>query len=232
MRECPDIAKVEIRRLRAKGIEPSLDQIVWLASLAERVTKPERLGNPLLAAVPVVAGSEPFYELTNHACWWIDIAHDWFSGLSICHMLGYAHRYSRVPRHFEALCTEDSAREAVSKWRDGVSLTDAEILDAVSRWTNNDEPDDPREQDQDEETDGESTAGQTMALALAVSGITRAEFEAMTPAESSEIVKQAIIFGTDSSQVGTRNAADASARAMQKLTWAINEIQQAHERGK
>ena len=50
----------------------------------------------------------------------------------------------------------------------------------------------------------------------------------MTPEESGEVIKQAIIFGTDSSDIEKRHAAEASANALRNLLLAVVEIENRH----
>ena len=67
-----------------------------------------------------------------------------------------------------------------------------------------------------------------MARALAAASITVEEYELMPPEQSCEIIKQAIILGSDISEHGTRDAADETKDATLNLLLAVKEIEQAH----
>ena len=189
MRECPAVASDEIERLQAKGIRLTLDQICWLASLGLKVEKPQGRLNPLLEAAPVVAGSEPFFPLTNQAGWWLELAAGWFDGLSVCHMLGYAHRFGRIAGAFDSLTTKAAAIVAVAEWRNKLPITDGEILAACERLNGSDAP--------HEDMDGERETpnyGEYIARAVLATGFPREKIATMTQAETLEVIRQAHIM--------------------------------------
>ena len=222
MRECPAVAKAEIERLQSKGINPTLDEICWLASLGRKVEQPGRVANPLLSAVPVVAGCEPFYELTNQALWWLSLAAEWFCGLSKCHLLGYAHRHARIPGAFVSLATRRAAVDAVSQWRDGLAITDAEIMDAVERLADNDAPERPLAQD------SKTSHSEQLARAIALTGLPRDYWETATPEEMGRVLCESIRIAGAGSGVDMDMTAMESGEALRDLLLAVMEIEKRH----
>lgn len=221
MRECPAVARAEIERLQAKGISLTLDDLAWLMSLGRRVEHPDRYVSPLLAAVPVVAGSEPFYPLTNQAAWWLAIAAPWFGGNGLCHVLGYAHRHARLPGHFEALCTPKAAAEAVLSWRRGLTITDVEIMAACERVADNDAPARP-------DHGGPDPHCEMLARAVAMTGLPRDYWATATPQELSDVVCEGIKLAGIGAGADLQVEAHASAEALRDLLLACQLIEARH----
>lgn len=220
MLECPAVAVAEIERLQAKGYRLTLDEIVWLASLGERVENPRRAASPFLAGVPVVAGCEPFFRLTNQASWWLELAKDWFPPHELGNALAFAHRFGRTQHAFDGLLQPGAARQAVHSWHESLTCTDDEMLDALDRLIASDAPHRPAGRQQDQ--------CRTLAQAEAITGIKREDWATRTPEE----MHAAIIEGLKAfAEHGTGEAdeiASASREALADLSFASEEIERRH----
>jgi hypothetical protein len=226
MRECPAIAAAEIERLRSNGIQPTLDEMAWLMSLGERVESPPAATNPLLGAVPVVAGCEPFFRLTCQARWWLSLAREWFAGVAIAHALGYAYRHGRTPGAFDALVTPAAAQRAVAEWRRRLPITDDELMDAIDRLVDNDAPARPGEEPSEE------NHAQRVAQAEAISGIPVDAWKLRTQDELYAVIIEGLRLAGQYGGGDTTDAARHSESALVDLMVAAAEIEKRHRDGK
>jgi hypothetical protein len=142
MRECPAVAKAEIESLQEKGLNLSLDDICWLASLGEKVESPSGRSNPLAMGVPAVAGSRLLWPQTIQSLAWIDAAAGWFDPADSVFCLAFALSEARNPGAFDGLYSEHEARQAVELFKRSCDCRPVELLAAV-RLVSGDAPDKP-----------------------------------------------------------------------------------------
>ncbi len=217
MRECPAVARQEIERLQERGYRLSLDDLAWPVSLGERVESPPAAVNPLTAAVPVVAGCEPFFRLTNQAHWWLDLSRDWFEGLDVAYAMGFAHRFGRTAGAFDGLLTRSDARAAVHAWGKSLSCTIDELLEAVSRLRTSDAP--------ARQGAAPYDAGRAVAMAEGATGITRDQWATRTPDEMHAATFEALKLASEHGTGGESDAATHSREALVDLLNAVREIE-------
>jgi hypothetical protein len=154
MRRVPDIAAAEIARLRADGIDPSDDDIVWLSSLGRRVHCPRGL-TPEAADIRYgvrLSNGERLAGLTVAASDWLARWRDmWPEGEDI-----YPTAFAlRSGVDFDELDTASKVVNSVADWRAGLNVSIDELVGAVERMLGVDSPSPEREED-DEPTDTES----------------------------------------------------------------------------
>jgi len=221
MRECPAVARQEIERLETRGHKLTLDDLAWLMSLGERVENPPAAVNPLTGAVPVVAGCEPFYCLTNQAHWWLDLSRNWFDGLDVAYAMGFAHRFARQSGAFDGLLTRAAAREAVREWGKSLSCTIDELLEAISRLRKSDAP--------ARQGAAPYDAGRAVAMAEAATGITRDDWATRTPDEMHAATFEALKLA---SEHGPGDVDEAASHSREALVDLLNAVREIESRGK
>jgi hypothetical protein len=130
-----DLARAEIEKLKAKGIEPSPDEIIKINALAHRVITPET--RVLLSrGLPVRVGGAVLWPLTLCAIEWLNQNQvtrgdqfDW---------IGYAMAHGRVDD--ESLTVYGRvAKEAVSSWVRSLRCTDRELMEGVAQCSSQDD---------------------------------------------------------------------------------------------
>ena len=126
------LAKEAIRRLRVDGIEPTLDEIVWLHELANAT---EQISDPayLLFASKKV-GNISIYPMTIGArVWMITQATEWFQDDELMFDLAilYAYSHSRNASAFK-FETRKEAGKAILRWAKTLEITEKEILSAFT----------------------------------------------------------------------------------------------------
>jgi len=119
-----------IKKLRDDGIEPSLDEIIWLHNLAK---KSEKYSDPkLLLFSKKKIGNIDIYPMTMGAkVWLFTVAYKWFENddMLIGIAQAYAYSHSRYPSSFE-FSTAKECRKVLLKWASKQSVSEEEIIKA------------------------------------------------------------------------------------------------------
>ncbi|TSA40085.1 hypothetical protein D4Q85_00305 [bacterium] len=140
MTQCPHIAQAEVARLRAKGIEPTLDELACLFHWADRAEHPAGRLSPLLAGSPLEIGGRLLWPLTLQAEQWLQWASDWIRADDMPVAVCYAAEHGRIVGHFDTLLRPNVAQSAITEWAAGCSVTRAEVEEAASSLMPSSEP--------------------------------------------------------------------------------------------
>ena len=126
-------AQAEIRELQAQGIQPTLDEIVWINDLSRAVENPKGGEHRHLAGEPSRAGSVWFWPFTIQARIWYESTFGWFDGNAELenNALAYALAHGRESGAFLHLTGYQSAKKAIEQWRAALDCTDEELAAAM-----------------------------------------------------------------------------------------------------
>ena len=133
------LAAEEVKALQAKGIEPTLDEIILLNDLARRVDDPEG-GTTLPAGTPARAGDVVLWPFTIQADVFYSRFVQLFTGkdrLEV-YLLGFTLANARVAGAFDTLTDYTSAERAVMSWSRSVACTYEELAQAIYKVTHED----------------------------------------------------------------------------------------------
>lgn len=165
MRTVPGIATLELRRLREDGIEPTDDEVVWLASLGQRVESPKgqtKEASGFTGACRMSDGTV-LRPLTLRAdAWLAEYGSAMVGSLDIL-AVGYA------ASHLYSLEFDIPAREAVKAvktWGKRLNVAPEELRSAIEKVIGVDDAPDKPESDEDEEDkplDSEALIGTMVA---------------------------------------------------------------------
>ena len=126
-------AQAEIKELRAAGIQPTLDEIVWINDLSRAVENPKGGENRHLAGKPSKAGTVWLWPFTIQARIWYESTLGWFDGNAELenNALAFALAHGRESGAFLHLTGYQSAKKAIEQWRAAIDCTDEELAAAV-----------------------------------------------------------------------------------------------------
>ena len=221
MRHVPDIAAVEIERLREDGVEPTDDEIVWLASLGTAVENPDGRTQEAAGLIDGLRLSDGtvLKPLTFYAEKWLGRVGGVFSGRMELAAVAYA------------MCCGDildinrplkRALSDVRAWIESLRVAPDELARAVSRMIGDD--------DRPARTSDAQAAGQCretlIGLLVAGTGIPRESWErqpwvAVDRAHAGLLKYAAMIAGTEYDP-----EKEASKKALKNLGLAIIEIRE------
>lgn len=127
------LAQAEVDSLQAKGIAPTLDDVVWLNDLAREIESP-RHGVGLSAGCPVRAGDVWLWPMTVAGGVWYEYMAPQFDGQGDVEsvLVAFTLARGRDAGAFDALWTYDDARRAVLDWRKRANCTPDELILAVN----------------------------------------------------------------------------------------------------
>ncbi len=226
MRQINPYANAELASLRADGVNPTDEEIAWLANLGDRITHPNhRTLNPLVAGAPVVAGCEVLWPLTNQASWWLDLTAGWFSGEMDLFGVAYAMAKGRERGAFDSLTTRRAAVDAVSEWSNTLTCTPAELAGGVSAILDNDDPDRPLDDD---------SACDFMALLADLEVATHQPKEVWmvrTAADATAVIRSAYKFASVGSGIDMEESTGDTAEAIRNVVIAARQISERHKHG-
>jgi len=227
------LAKAEIQGLKQAGIEPTLDEIVWLNDLARRVEYPDPPA-PLAMGQPVPIGGDWLWPFTIQADRWWRRTLDWFDGREEleAYALAYALAHGRIANAFDYLYTAESAARAIGEWADGLTCSRDELMGAIEKILNKpsvildgecDDDDDscPGPEDNDEQLVAWLVAGTGLPVEYWVRECSRAYCMAQIRA----VQAQSAAFGSKPS------LSDPSVAAQRELGRAVLAIKEAHANG-
>ncbi|MFA5321384.1 MAG: hypothetical protein WC373_01815 [Smithella sp.] len=151
MRCVPDLAAVEIDKLRKADIPISDDDIVWLSSLACRVENPDGQSAESAGIIDGIrlSNGEIMRPLTVCASKWLHKYGPVFGDNTDIFAVAFAMIY---PERVTELRTAKDSILAVSDWTEKLNVSVNEIAHAVERMLSNDDPHDPDAKKIDTET--------------------------------------------------------------------------------
>jgi len=151
------LAREAIDELTANGINPTLDESIWLNDLARLIEHPD-VGTGLSAGCPARAGNVWLWPLTVAGSTWHSHMAPLFDGQDDvqARLLSFALAHGRTVGAFDGLWSYGAARGAVREWFKSVHCTDDELILAVNAVLAQDgegetelDPDHPQAEKQD-----------------------------------------------------------------------------------
>ena len=126
-------AEAELRELKAAGITPTLDEVVWINDLSREVENPKGGEKRHLAGAPSKAGDAWLWPFTIQARLWYQATLEWFDGDVELegNALAFALAHGRERGAFLALRGYLSAKKAVQEWMAQLNCTDGELAAAI-----------------------------------------------------------------------------------------------------
>jgi len=134
------LARESKDELEAKGIHPTLDEIVWLNDLARRVENPSGGDIALAAGCPVQAGNAWLWPFTVAAAQWYIHASKDLDDEGEAYSVAFAMAHGRVDGAFDGCWTYRGAKRAISQWRRTLTCTNDELVRAVAYVQDQDGP--------------------------------------------------------------------------------------------
>jgi len=125
------LAEAEIQGLKTAGIEPTLDECIWINDLARKVDNPDG-GSTTAAGEPVQAGNVWLWPFTIQARIWYVRVCSWFDDVQDSNaVLAYALAHSRIDGAFEKLNTYAAIKQTCLPWYGSLACTDDELIQAI-----------------------------------------------------------------------------------------------------
>ncbi len=226
MRRCPDIAQSEIEALRDDGIEVTLDDIVWLASLAYKVEFPGgKSVNPLIHNAPVTVGNLELYPLTIQGSMFMDLVatEKWCRERDYIEMLAWILSAGQEPGAFDGINTRGKFRRALAEFKRDCTASLDNLASAVALIIDDDAPEEPGKE--------RATVNYREFLGSleAASGQPVTDWLTRTGDEAREVIRQAygIHHGFDNDNDQRQQIREAT----RDMIRAVNEIRERHRGG-
>lgn len=127
-------AASRLAELRAKGLEPTLDEIIWLHETGRNMSEPPGLGGVALD-MPIPCGNVTLRRLSiGSLCWWTECGATWFPlGHPLeSYILAFVAAHSRSPEVFQACTDYDTTEKRIRTWMAGLSCTSDQLAQAVA----------------------------------------------------------------------------------------------------
>jgi len=215
MKHVPDIAAVEIDRLRKDGINLTDDDVVWLASLGYKIENPK--GRTLEAAGIVdgitLSNGEILNPLTVAASKWLGKYGNLFPDRGDIYAVAFAMIY---PNRVSVFKSAKESIEAVGQWGDNLKISHSELVAAVSRMLSGDAPRDPERKTVD--TD------KLLATLVAVTGLPFEYWDKQSWVKVNNVYLGALKYAMMMRDSVDNPDADESREAVRNLLLAINTI--------
>jgi hypothetical protein len=242
-----ELAITEIQELRAAGIEPTLDEVVWINDLAREVDNPYGGENRRHAGKPSKAGNVWLWPFTIQARIWYQQAVEWFDGSLELQgdALAFALAHGREAGAFVHLAGYKSAKKAVCDWKSRLACTDDELSAAIldvmpmddelaeieARF--NAEYNAKHNITEDEKPGKDFDWDESVDLLIATTGLPRdvwmrEESEARALSVINVIIKQQLAMAGGKQRL---DAGDPYIVAVKRLGLAIREIKRRHSQG-
>lgn len=146
-RHISPLAEEEIRDMRAKGLKPSDDEIVWINDICRRIERPV-IPSPIATGLPVLIPPNIWlWPFTLQAAAWYQWALDYgFDQTAIGPLaLAYAFNHSREEGAFLKMYDAPEARRVILEWRKTLACSEAELSEGILAMINQDVdyPEDP-----------------------------------------------------------------------------------------
>lgn len=219
MHRIPEIPKAELATLRAAGIQPTDDEIVWLASLGEKVHNPT--SGPLVpSSHGLTVGPLTLYPLTIQANIWMDRIGEYLGDMQGLYAIAFAMLHAREPGAFAHLGSLKTAAEAIMSFATTCPVTAEELAVTIERIQDQDEQS-PEATEEDEPT---PSYERTIAAVVAATGIPHDQWQTKTITEVSDVLLLRRMMDDDGFDVDKYE----SAEALKQLLRAVVTIREAH----
>ena len=133
-KKLPPLAKKRLRVLRAEGVNPTDEELVWLVDLARALDEVPEDYNP--ASFAVYAGRCPLYPLTIAGRMWLfEIAAPALDGFdSLINLaLPFALAHGKKVDLLKSLTDPGQIAAAIDLWATGLDCTESELIAAADR---------------------------------------------------------------------------------------------------
>lgn len=163
------LALQHLRELRERwGVEPTLEEQLWIVRLCDRVINPVAGERRDLLGIPVRIGASQdwLWPITIGGCvWWQDLASDWFAGdTDMQHKsLAFALANGRSKPVMQACRTRAEAEAMMWQWEIGLTCT-IEELDAAVNEVLPPRVDASKPSDEPKRTDWQAVCGELEAI--------------------------------------------------------------------
>jgi hypothetical protein len=128
-------AASRLAELRSKGLEPTLDEIIWLHETGKQMSDPPGLGTVLMD-MPIQCGNVTLHRLSIGAlCWWTEYGAKWFkAGHPLeCYLLAFVSAHAHAPEVFRACTDYDRTEKHIRAWMDTLTCTSPQLEAAVAQ---------------------------------------------------------------------------------------------------
>ena len=128
------LAEAEINDLKEQGIEPTLNEIVWINDLARKVENPDYGKARTAIGRPIPAGGAWLWPFSIQGYLWYTEVQELFDDDDYLDVLSMAYSlaHSREVNAFAGLYDYKAVKKAVLKWAKGLTCTHEELLIAVT----------------------------------------------------------------------------------------------------
>jgi len=129
MVKCPEITAAEVSKMKAEGINPTLDELTMLILTGRIVENPKAPVIPSVGVPPVaVCDGVVLWPATLQGEFWHAYASTlWTSTADVVKGFAYSLCHGRIPSHFDGLYDDRAARAAVKRWAGSLSVTLEEL---------------------------------------------------------------------------------------------------------
>jgi len=217
MRNVPDIAVIEIKRLRDDGVKVTDDDVVWLSSLGYKVENPR--GQTIEAAGFVdgirLSDDSILYPLTVCGSHWIGRFGKLFRGKFDTYAVALA---MTCPLRVSALKTATESVKAVAEYADALKVEYSELVNAVSRMLEGDAPQDPNVKKSDPD--------KLIAALVAITGLSFEYWDTQSWIRVNDVYSGAFRYAEMTSGMVSSPDATESKSALRDMLLAIKEIRE------
>jgi len=133
MSHVPDIVAAEIEKLRAAGIEPTLEELAQLLYWGRRVENPAGEVSPLIEDAGIVVGRHVLRPLSVQAEHWMSAVQQWMGNRLLPYAYAFAAEAGREVGAFDGLYNRRAAVDVVDAWRRRCAEPIEFIRNAVDR---------------------------------------------------------------------------------------------------
>jgi hypothetical protein len=215
MRQVPDIAAVEIKRLRELEIKLSDDDIVWLSCLAYQVENPhgQTIETSGISNGVLLSNGIRLKPLTIKASEWLKRYGCVFTGISELYAVAYAMANStKISTEHSILSVVDN----VKNWGASLNVSMTELENAVSRILADDTPKNPDAKPM--------TPSEIIGLLVAATGLPAEHWNNQTWEHLSNVYSGIRLYASMFSETQNNPEAQESRAALKYFALAIQEI--------
>lgn len=223
MREVPDIAAVEIERLRKQGITVTDNDVVWLSCLGYRVANPnsQTLEASSIYDGVMLSNDMMLKPLTVRASEWLGRFGCVFADIADVFVVAYA------MANRDKLKLDEPVKTVVSDvcaWIYSLNVSAEEVKTAVARLLADDTPDNPDVK--------YMTTDELIGLLVASTGLSAKHWEKQTWAQVGYAYDGMMTYASIISELGSNPETQSSRAALKDFALAIQEIINPKPEGK
>ncbi len=130
-----ELAESEINDLKSQGIEPTLNEIIWINDLSRKVENPDGARPCVAIGEPSPAGNAWLWPFTIASSRWFAKVLPWFDGNpeSETLVLAFSLAHGRDVGVFSYLSNYEAVKETVAEWSDELGCTADELAEAITK---------------------------------------------------------------------------------------------------